>query len=185
MAIWVLVVQRIIQFCLSIFSKCTNYCITDPPRYMLCIHLLLSPFSPTWLSVCKFSLHYLHKISCLVMRTKFLVTYSCNLSKMKNKILPACLQGNYRDSLGEFTVVYVIHTGTWHVGLRGLTSCPLNIWPSHIISCLEVKFRIYMEVACYSATRKTMARFNLCRKFLQSLYWQIEELWALASNKMA
>ena len=25
-----------------------------------------------------------------------------NLSKMKNKILPTCLQGNYRDSLGEF-----------------------------------------------------------------------------------
>ena len=24
-----------------------------------------------------------------------------NLSKMKNKILPICLQGNYRDSLGE------------------------------------------------------------------------------------
>ena len=25
------------------------------------------------------------------------------LSKMKNKILPTCLQGNYRDSLGEFS----------------------------------------------------------------------------------
>ena len=24
------------------------------------------------------------------------------LSKMKNKILPTCLQGNYGDSLGEF-----------------------------------------------------------------------------------
>ena len=24
------------------------------------------------------------------------------LSKMKNKILPTCLQGNYEDSLGEF-----------------------------------------------------------------------------------
>ena len=26
-----------------------------------------------------------------------------NLSKMKNQILPTCLQGNYRDSLGEFS----------------------------------------------------------------------------------
>ena len=25
-----------------------------------------------------------------------------NLSEMKNKILPTCLQGNYRNSLGEF-----------------------------------------------------------------------------------
>ena len=26
-----------------------------------------------------------------------------NLSKMKNKIVPTCLQGNYKDSLGEFS----------------------------------------------------------------------------------
>ena len=26
-----------------------------------------------------------------------------NLSKMKNKFLPTCLQGNNRDSLGEFS----------------------------------------------------------------------------------
>ena len=26
-----------------------------------------------------------------------------NLSEMKNKILSTCLQGNYRDSLGEFS----------------------------------------------------------------------------------
>ena len=26
-----------------------------------------------------------------------------NLSQMKNKILPTCLQANYRDSLGEFS----------------------------------------------------------------------------------
>ena len=26
-----------------------------------------------------------------------------NLSKMKNQTLPTCLQGNYRDSLGEFS----------------------------------------------------------------------------------
>ena len=54
------------------------------------------------LSACKFSLHYPHKISCLVVRIKQLIIHS-NLSKMKNKILPTCLQGNYRDSLGEFS----------------------------------------------------------------------------------
>ena len=26
-----------------------------------------------------------------------------NISKMKNKVLPSCLQGNYRDGLGEFS----------------------------------------------------------------------------------
>ena len=31
-----------------------------------------------------------------------MIVYS-NLSKMENKILPTCLEGNYRDSLGEFT----------------------------------------------------------------------------------
>ena len=32
-----------------------------------------------------------------------MIVYS-NLSKMEHKILPAtCLEGNYRDSLGEFT----------------------------------------------------------------------------------
>ena len=49
-------------------------------------------------------LHYLHKISCLVMRTrvKQMIMYSI-LSKMKNKILPTCLQRNYRNSLREFS----------------------------------------------------------------------------------
>ena len=28
-----------------------------------------------------------------------------NLSKMKNEILPSCLQGNCRDNLGEFSNV--------------------------------------------------------------------------------
>ena len=35
------------------------------------------------------------------MKIKQMIIHS-NLSKMKNKILPTCLQGNYRDSLGEF-----------------------------------------------------------------------------------
>ena len=36
------------------------------------------------------------------MRTKQMIIHS-NLSEMKNKILPTCSQGNYRDSLGEFS----------------------------------------------------------------------------------
>ena len=36
------------------------------------------------------------------MRTKQLIIHT-NLSKMKNKILPTCVKGNYRDSLGEFS----------------------------------------------------------------------------------
>ena len=32
-----------------------------------------------------------------------MIIHSCNLFKMKNLILPACLHGNYRDSLGEFS----------------------------------------------------------------------------------
>ena len=54
------------------------------------------------LSVCKFSLHYPHKTSCLVMRIKQLIIQN-NLSKMKNNILPTSLQDNCRDSLGEFS----------------------------------------------------------------------------------
>ena len=38
-----------------------------------------------------------------------------NLSKMKNKIFPTCLQGNYRESLGEFgNISYSV------LGLQGL-----------------------------------------------------------------
>ena len=35
------------------------------------------------------------------MRIKQMIIHS-NLSKMKNKILPTCIHGNYGDSLGEF-----------------------------------------------------------------------------------
>ena len=41
-------------------------------------------------------------ITCLVLRIKQLIIYS-NLSKMKNNLVPTCLQRNYRDSLGEFS----------------------------------------------------------------------------------
>ena len=66
---------------------------------------MINPFRPSQiitLSVCEFSLHYPHKVSCLVMRIKKLIIHR-KLSKMKNKILPTCLQGNYRNSLGEFS----------------------------------------------------------------------------------
>ena len=66
---------------------------------------VIQPFSPTSLSGCKISLHYPHKTSCFVMRKNNLIIYS-NLSKMKSKILPTCLQGYFRDSLEDI----------WHFG---------------------------------------------------------------------
>ena len=52
----------------------------------------------------------------------------CTLPKMKNRDLPTCLQGNYRDSLGEFSNTSLRGV----LGLRGLnqsytgvgTKCP-------------------------------------------------------------
>ena len=49
------------------------------------------------------------------MRITQLIMHSY-LSKMKNKILPICLQGNYTDSLGEFS-----NTSYGVFGLRWLT----------------------------------------------------------------
>ena len=49
------------------------------------------------------------------MRIKQVILNS-NLSQMKNKILPICLQGNYGDSLGEFSNVSKVC-----LGLKGLT----------------------------------------------------------------
>ena len=45
------------------------------------------------------------------------MTVNTNLSKMKNKILPTCLQGNYRDSLGEFSNTSY---GVFEAEMRGL-----------------------------------------------------------------
>ena len=56
---------------------------------------------PVSLSVYKFSLHYPHKTSCLVMRIKQMIIHN-NLSKIKSKILPTCLQRNYRQFKEEF-----------------------------------------------------------------------------------
>ena len=75
----------------------------------------LDPFNPNRLSVYTFSLYYPHKISCLVMRIKQMITHSI-LFEIKKKILPICLQGNYRDSLGEFG------NRAWRsLGLKGLS----------------------------------------------------------------
>ena len=54
------------------------------------------------LAACEFSLYVPHKIGCRVLKIKQMIIHS-NLSEMKNKILPTCLQGNYRDGLGEFS----------------------------------------------------------------------------------
>ena len=84
-----------------------------------------NPFSPTSLSVCKFSLYYPHKISCLVMRVKQMIIYS-NLSKMKYRIPPTCLQGNYRDSLGEFSnLSYGVFGAVRVKNNRNYTSCSI------------------------------------------------------------
>ena len=61
---------------------------TAKTRYL---KIEFNAFSASQLSVCKLSLHYPHKISCLVMRIKEMIIHS-NLSKMKNKILQTCLQ---------------------------------------------------------------------------------------------
>ena len=61
----------------------------------------LNPFSSS-----QFISRYLLLTLCtnigLVMRTKQLIIHN-KLSKMKSKILTACLQGNYRNILGEFS----------------------------------------------------------------------------------
>ena len=68
-----------------------------------------TPSATSILSVCKFSLHYPHKISFLVMRIKQMNTHR-KLSKMKNKTLSTCLhlQGTYTH-LGAFSKRLHIH----------------------------------------------------------------------------
>ena len=59
------------------------------------------------------------------MRIEQIIIHS-NLSKMKNKIHPTCLQGNYRDSLGDFSnISYGVFWGGR--GLSGLTAVKLLI----------------------------------------------------------
>ena len=63
---------------------------------------VLTLSAPASLSACEFSLHYLHKISCLVMRINQMIIHS-NLFRIKTKFSQPVFQGNYRDSLGEFS----------------------------------------------------------------------------------
>ena len=79
----------------------------------MCIILTFS--APASLSVCKFSLHYPHKISCLVMRTKPLIINS-NLSKMKNKFS----QLFYKETIETVQENSVIHHITACLWLRRL-----------------------------------------------------------------
>ena len=46
--------------------------------------ITLSVSAPAALSVCKFSLHYPHKIGCFVMRIKQIIIHS-SLARVKNK----------------------------------------------------------------------------------------------------
>ena len=50
------------------------------------------------------------------------------LPKMKNKILPTCLQGNYGDSLGEFINTSDGVVGAERVNNRGNTALHLCFW---------------------------------------------------------
>ena len=58
-----------------------------------------------------------------------------NLAEMKNKILPTCLQGNYRDSLGElnstsYTVLWAERVYTVHLLiLRNTSHTHCNLIP--------------------------------------------------------
>ena len=91
----------------------------------------IKPFNPISLilSVSKISLYHSYKIPCLVMRIKQMIIHS-NLSKMKNKILPICLQGNWR--LRQFRrvrqYIIMIHIIYGNLGLGGLSKhCLKNI----------------------------------------------------------
>ena len=66
------------------------------------MYFYLSLSAPDCLSVFEFSLHYPHKISCLVMRIKQMIMHS-NVSKMRNKLLPNLFRKKTKDSLGEFS----------------------------------------------------------------------------------
>ena len=66
-------------------------------------HFWCLQISSSSLSVWKFSIYYYqHKISCLAIRIKQMIIHS-NLPQMTNQTLPTCLQGDYRDGLGEFS----------------------------------------------------------------------------------
>ena len=67
-----------------------------------------------------------------------------NLSKMKNKILPTCLQRYYRDSSGEFgNTSYHSSFDVLHLWLTGLIRYDLgwNHWRCLATSCIVVRVR--------------------------------------------
>ena len=103
--------------------------------------VLNNPFIPGQLSVCKFFLHYPYKTGCLVMRIKQMIVHS-NVSKMKNKILPACLQGKCRDSLGEFS--------NTSYGVLGLTKLKVR---QFLFSCIFTR-KILLLILFFSVLPK-------------------------------
>ena len=52
-----------------------------------------------------------------------------NLSKIKNKYLPTCLQGKYRDSLGEFSNTSY---GVFGVYFQVLRACHQQEWKARL-----------------------------------------------------
>ena len=74
--------------------------------------------APASLSVCKFSVHYPHKTSCLVMRKQQVVINS-NLSKIKN---PKFSKRVYKQTIETVWGNSAIHHGVYKCTFRGLIS---------------------------------------------------------------
>ena len=70
------------------------------------------------------------------MRIKQLIIHS-NVSKMTSKISPACLRGNYRDSLGEFSNTPYGVFGAERV--KGAISCDFILQQCFINNKLQIR----------------------------------------------
>ena len=74
-------------------------------------------------------------MSCLVIRIKQMIIHS-NLSEIKSKILPTCLQGKYRHSLGEFSKTSYGVLRTEHERVKVLS---LHVVVDHLINSSSLK----------------------------------------------
>ena len=82
-----------------------QYHLGNQASFRILCYIILSPHSEQlvyWFVNSPY-VHYPHKLCCLIMRIKQMIILQQYVLKMKNKILPTCLEGNYRDSLGEFS----------------------------------------------------------------------------------
>ena len=66
-----------------------------------------------------------------------------NLSKMKSIILPACLQGNYRNSLGEFRNTSCGVFATERVKLELFSDCQHLTW---LLSATLTDFQVHFNI---------------------------------------